>query len=68
MTPGVDDVAGFRPEEPIDPEKAAYLAEMVKRMERWSKNGVVGTSVLYRIIATYFGRCAGVAERATIQK
>ena len=34
LSPAVDDIAGFRPEEPIDPEKAFYLAEMVKRMEQ----------------------------------
>jgi DNA-directed RNA polymerase specialized sigma24 family protein len=28
-----DDTAGFRPQAPVDPEKAAYLAEMVERME-----------------------------------
>jgi DNA-directed RNA polymerase specialized sigma24 family protein len=34
VSPAVDDVTGFRPEEPIDPEKAFYLSEMVQRMER----------------------------------
>ena len=29
----VADMAGFRPQAPVDPEKAAYLAEMVERME-----------------------------------